>query len=202
MVQDQIKVWNSIAPEWHEYKKHSSELAKEFLKAQKGKILDLGSGSGRHLIKSKDSIFYLSDFSSKMIELAKQKAKKLGMLRKTEFSVADMAELPYEDNFFDAALSISAIHCTPKKQHKKIIKELYRVMKPKSKTLIGVWNKKSKRFRNPKSSEKLINWTDKGERYYYLFEEKEIRDLFTKAGFKIIKEQNSEMMIRFIAKKE
>ena len=49
--------------------------------------------------------------------------------------------------------------------------------------------------------EKYIRWTDKGLRYYYFYEEKEIHDLFKDAGFKIKSTHNSEMMINFIAQK-
>jgi len=110
--------------------------------------------------------------------------------------------LSYEDNFFDFAICISAIHCveTPTKR-KKSVEELFRVMKKGGMALIGVWNIKSKRFKNLKGKEKIVKWTDKGSRYYYLYDEKEIHDLFKEVGFKIISTHNSEMMINFIVKK-
>jgi len=199
LTKEQAKVWNAIAPEWNQYKEIPSKLSEEFLSKQKGNVLDLGSGSGRHLTKIKNGEMFLVDFSDEMIKLAEQKAKKLKVPAK--FHVADMAKLPFEDNLFDGAISISALHCTPKSQHKKIVKELYRVLKPKAKALIGVWNQKSKRFRNTKEKEKYIGWTDKGKRYYYLFDEPEVHKLFTNAGFKILSSHNSEMMINFIIQK-
>ena len=196
---NQKQVWDNIAEEWDEFKQIPSEFSKDFLSKCTGKVLDLGSGSGRHLTKIKNGKMYLVDFSPKMIELAEKKAKKLKI--PAEFSVADLTKLPFEDNFFDYSISVSAIHCLNPKQHKKAIKELFRIMKPKSKILIGVWNFQSKRFNQKKGKEKIIKWTDKGERYYYLFDEKEIHDLFKKAGFKILSNHNSEMMINFIAEK-
>lgn len=195
----QEQIWNDIAPEWHEYKKRASELSIDFLNKQQGKILDLGSGSGRHLMKIKNGKMYLVDFSKEMIELAEKKAKEQNI--DADFVVAGMTKLPFEDEFFDSGISISAIHCTPKKDHKKIVKELYRVLKPKAKFLVGVWNKESKRFKKYKENERYIGWQDKGKRYYYLFTENEIHDLFTRVGFKIIQEQNSELMIRFVVEK-
>lgn len=195
----QKQVWNNIAKEWHEFKTHSSENVKNFLDSQKGKILDLGSGSGRHLQKIKSGEIYLVDFSENMIKLAKQKSKKLKIPAK--FEITNLTKLPYQDNFFDSAICVSALHCIKGKINRlKTIKELYRVLKPKSKTYIGVWNKDSKRFKNAKK-EKLINWRDKGQRYYYLYDEKEIHNEFKKSGFKIIKTLNSEMMINFIIEK-
>ena len=198
-MESQQEIWGKIAPDWHEYKKIPSKLSQEFLKKQTGNVLDLGSGSGRLMRKIKKGKMYLVDFSKQMIKLAKQKAKKQKIDAK--FQVSDIIKLPYENDFFDSAISISAIHCTPKNQHNKIAKELFRVLKPKAKALIGVWNKESKRFRRVKTKEKYIGWTTKGKRYYYLFNEKEIHSLFKKQGFKIISTHNSELMINFIVEK-
>ena len=74
-------------------------------------------------------------------------------------------------------------------------------MKKKGKAFIGVWNFHSKRFNKEKGKERLIGWTDKGKRYYYLFEEDEIHELFKSAGFKILSKHNSEMMIQFVVEK-
>ena len=196
---NQHQVWNNIAEEWHKFKKVPAQTTEKFLKNAKGKVLDLGSGSGRNMKKIKNGKMYLVDFSEEMLKLAEKKAKKEKI--PAEFVVADLTKLPFEKNFFDYAISISAFHCLKPKQHKKAIQELYRVMKPKSKALIGVWNFHSKRFNQKKGKEKLVDWQDKGKRYYYLFEEKEIHDLFKKAGFKILSSHNSEMMINFIIQK-
>ncbi|MEN7982593.1 MAG: class I SAM-dependent methyltransferase [Nanoarchaeota archaeon] len=195
---NQKQVWENIADEWHEFKKLPALHTTEFLKKQTGKILDLGSGSGRHLMKIKKGKMYLLDFSEKMIKLAEQKAKKEKI--KAKFSVSEMTKIPYENNFFDAAICISSLHCLKKPKQKKAVEELYRVLKPKAQAFIGVWNRESKRFKKSQK-EKLIGWRDKGARYYYLYTEKEIHNQFKKAGFKIIETANSEMMIRFIVEK-
>ncbi len=142
---------------------------------------------------------YLVDFSEKMIELAKKNAEKKKI--KAEFCVADMTCLPYKDNFFDGGICISALHCLKKEKHLKAIKEMFRVLKPNAELLVMVWNKNNKRFKREKEKEKLIGWKNKGKRYYYLFEEKEIFQLFESVGFKIIEKNNCESMIRFISKK-
>jgi len=196
---DQKQIWNSISKDWNKFKQIPSQFSKDFLSKCMGNVLDLGSGSGRHLTKISEGKMYLVDFSNKMIKLAKKKAKKLRI--DAEFKVADLTKLPFENNFFNYAICISALHCLQPKYHKKAIKELYRVMKPKSKALIGVWNFNSKRFNQKKGKEKLVGWTDKGKRYYYLFTEEEIHTLFKKTGFKILSSHNSEMMINFIIEK-
>jgi ubiquinone/menaquinone biosynthesis C-methylase UbiE len=196
---NQKQVWENIAGEWHEFKKLPAESTIEFLKKQKGKVLDFGSGSGRHLVKIKSGKMYLLDFSENMIKLAKKKAKEENI--DSEFTVSSMTKTPYENNFFDSAICISALHCLNKSEQKKAVKELYRILKPKAQIFVGVWNKESKRLKRHKGKETLIGWNDKGQRYYYLFNEKEIHNLFEKQGFKIISTNNSEMMIRFVCEK-
>lgn len=196
---NQQQVWDNIAKEWYEYKKLPAESVMNFLKKQKGNVLDFGSGSGRNLTKIKDGKMYLLDFSKEMINLAKKKAKEEKI--DAEFIISSMTKTPCKNNFFDSAICISALHCLTSSEQKKAVKELYRILKPKAEVFIGVWNKNSKRLKRHKEKETLIKWNNKGERYYYLFNEKEIHELFKKQGFKIINTNNSEMMIRFIAEK-
>ncbi|MBU2053051.1 MAG: class I SAM-dependent methyltransferase [Nanoarchaeota archaeon] len=196
---NQKQVWNNIAPEWFEFRQEPSWSAREFLKKQKGKIIDLGSGAGRHLMKIKNSKMYLIDFSPKMIKLAKKKAKEQNI--DAEFKVSPMHKIPYENDFFDAGICFDSLHCIEsEKQREQAVKELFRVLKPKAQALISVWNKGSKRFKNaPK--EKLVGWRDKGKRYYYLYDEKEIYDLFKKVGFKIKKKISHNLKVEFIVEK-
>ncbi|MCA9488216.1 MAG: class I SAM-dependent methyltransferase [Nanoarchaeota archaeon] len=198
-MENQEKVWDAIAPEWHEHKQIPSEASKEFLNECTGKVLDFGSGSGRHLTEIKNGKMYLLDFSKEMLKHAEEKAKKNKI--EAEFIKSNLTKTSFEENFFDYAISISALHCLKPEDSKKAIKELYRILKPHGKAFIGVWNFHSKRFNQKKGKEKSIGWTDKGKRYYYLFEEKEIHDLFKKMGFKILSSHNSEMMINFVVAK-
>lgn len=198
-MENQKKIWNNIAPEWAKFKTKPSAYAIEFLKKQTGNVLDLGSGSGRHLQKIKSGKMFLVDFSDEMIKQAKNNIKEKNI--NAECKVSDISKLPYENNFFDSAICISSLHCLPKTKHKKAVKELFRVLKPKAQALIGVWNKNSRRFKNSQK-EKFVGWRDKGQRYYYLFEEKEVHNLFKKTGFRIISTHNSEMMINFVVEKD
>lgn len=196
----QKKIWNEIAPEWYKFKTEPAEHVFDFLKRKKGRILDLGSGAGRHLRKIKNGKMYLVDFSEKMIKLAKKRAKekKIG----AEFGIADISKekLPFENNFFDSGIAIAFFHCLAPKSHKKAVKELFRVLKKGAQVEVAVWNKNSKRFiDSPK--ERYVRWRDKGKRYYYLFDEKEIHSLFKKAGFRIISKQEPKRNIIFIAQK-
>lgn len=198
----QREVWNNIAEEWHKFKISPSETATKLLNESKGKILDFGSGSGRNLLKvekSKERKIYLVDFSSEMLKLAKKRAEERGI--EVEIIKSDLEKIPFDSNFFDAAICVAAIHCleTPEKRE-SAIKEIYRVLKPNAKAEIEVWNKNSPRFKkSPK--EKYVGWTDKGKRYYYLYEEEELKIILEKTGFKMIEKIPHSSNIIFIVKK-
>ena len=127
---------------------------------------------------------YLVDFSEEMIKFAKQNAKK-GKVN-AEFIVSKAEKLPFSNNFFDAGICVALLQCIPgEKKREKVAKELFRVLKPGAKAQILVWNKNSKRFRNS-PRERSVKWRDKGERYYFLYNEKEISNLFKRIGFLIL----------------
>ncbi len=196
---NQKQVWNNIASEWHKFKTSPAEHVEEFLKGKKGNILDLGSGAGRHLKKIPKGKMYLVDFSEKMIKLAKKQAKEKKI--DAEFFVSDLTKLPFEDDYFDSAIAIAVLHCIKgEKNREKAVKELFRVLKPKAKADIAVWNKNSKKFRNSKK-ERFVKWRDKGARYYYLFDAEEIYNLFKKVGFKIISKEEPTRNIVFVVEK-
>lgn len=202
-MENQEKVWDKIAPEWHEHKVIPSVFSKEFLEQAHGNVLDLGSGSGRHLTKIKEGKYYLQDISNEMLKLADKKANELGIEHEIVHSPMDV--IPFQDEFFDFAICISALHCVYGEENRmKSISELYRVMKKGGCVLVGVWNANSKRFKRKTKNgnrEHLIGWTDKGKRYYYLYTEDEIHKQFSDVGFIIESTHNSEMMINFVAVK-
>jgi ubiquinone/menaquinone biosynthesis C-methylase UbiE len=196
--QSQKQVWNSIAEEWNKFRNEPEKEIVQFLKKQNGNVLDLGCGSGRYLTKIKNGKMFLVDFSEKMIKFAKQKAEKQKI--KAEFIVSSAEKLPFKNNFFDSAIAIASIHCIEtEKARKKALKELYRVLKPKANAIITVWNKNSKWFKNsPKN--KMVKWREKGERYYYLYDESEISELLKEVGFKI-KSIKSDKEIMIVVEK-
>lgn len=197
--QTQEQTWDNIAEEWNDFKKNPGRGVEEFLDGKKGKILDLGSGSGRNIIKLKDAEWYLVDFSGEMLKLAEKKAKTERINIKTFKS--ELIKLPFKDNFFDSAIAIASLHCIEGEENRKnAVAELFRVLKPGAEAKIAVWNRASKRFKNS-PNEKYVKWRDKGNRYYYLFEEKEIFGLFEKVGFKIKKKNESDVNIDFIVEK-
>ena len=201
--ENQKQVWENISEEWHEFKQNPSRNAQEFLKDKKGKILDMGAGSGRNLIglDVKEKYIYLVDFSANMIKLAENRAKKLGIQNNVKTYVSPIEKLPWEEGFFDYAICVAALHCVETSEAREAaVEELFRVLKSGGEAEIEVWNKDSHRFKNA-DKEKLVSWRDKGERYYYLYNKDEIFELFKSKGFEIKEELEHRVNIGFIVKK-
>ena len=145
---EQEEVWDTIAPEWNRCKNKSSFNVENFLRKKKGKILDLGCGSGRNFsVFPEDSQIYAVDFSKKMLEFAKKKADNLGL--KIRMFQSSSSEIPLKDNFCDSGICIAVLHCVPAgKARQKMIDEFYRVLKPGVEALIMVWSRNSLRLKN------------------------------------------------------
>jgi len=107
-------------------------------------VLDLGSGSGRHLVslaRSGFSVFGL-DNSLEGTRIAKNWLKHEGL--SAEFHVQEMADpLPFPDSFFDAVISIQVIHHARPMTIEKIVKEVARVLKKGGFVFITVPKEKS-----------------------------------------------------------
>ena len=185
---NQEQVWDKIARPWQEFREKPLKEVADFLEKQKGRVIDLGCGTGRHFINQRGLKIYGVDFSKEMIKRAEAYVKKenLGIILKK----ASAEKIPYKDDFFDAAIFIATLHCIEtKKKRKKTLRELKRVLKPGGEALITVWSRNQKRVKN-KPKESQIPWTIGGKkyyRYYYIYEKKELTDLLKEAGFKILK---------------
>jgi ubiquinone/menaquinone biosynthesis C-methylase UbiE len=184
----QEQVWDNIAEKWGIYRNKSIGEVSVFLKNKKGKVLDLGCGTGRNFLKNNKLKFYGVDFSKQMLKESEKKIKIQGI--KALLFKAECYNLPFEDNFFDSAIFISTLHCIQGKKNRiKSLKELHRVLKKGTQALISVWDKENnKSLKNKKISEGFINWHKDNKvykRYYYFYSRKEIEVELKKAGFKI-----------------
>ena len=94
------------------------------------KILDLGCGTGRHLIyfsRKGFEIFGL-DCSPRGIEIAQEWLAKEGIEVETTCQRIEH-KFPYEDNFFEAIISIQVIHHNLLEDILATVKEIGRVLK-------------------------------------------------------------------------
>jgi ubiquinone/menaquinone biosynthesis C-methylase UbiE len=107
------------------------KIVKFFKKEGVKKILDLGCGSGRHLIYLSKQRFdvYGIDISKYGIKIARNWLKRENL--KSHLKIGDFYKrLPYKDNFFDAIISIAALHHGKIGEIRKLIKEMKRILKP------------------------------------------------------------------------
>jgi SAM-dependent methyltransferase len=96
---------------------------------EKIKILDFGCGDG-NLER------FIYDFFTNCkyygIDVSKASIEKANMLKKrnSKFELFDGENIPFQDNYFDIIIVANVFHHIDFKFHNKILKEIYRVLKP------------------------------------------------------------------------
>lgn len=118
-------------------------LAFNMLKPKKDMmVLDIGCGTGNFSIKLAEMGCKVIgiDVSDEMLNIAREKAsnKKLDI----EFYNMDVFKLKFDDDTFDAAISMAAFEFI--KQPEKALEEIFRVVRKSGKIVIGTINKESK----------------------------------------------------------
>jgi len=97
-----------------------------------GIILDLGTGPGYLPIEiaKKSSEIQITgvDLSRKLIHMARANALKAGVADRLNFQHGNAAALSLEDSSFDMVISTGMLHSI--KEPSKVLKEIYRVLKP------------------------------------------------------------------------
>ena len=184
---NQEEIWDSISDPWKEYRMKKLPMIEEFLKDKKGKVVDLGCGTGRNMIPNKDIEYYGVDFSSGQLKHAKELVKQDKL--KAQLFKSKVDKLPmFEDEMFDYGLFMATLHCLESEEERKsAVEEFYRILKKGAEGLISVWNGEDNRFDGKK--EVYIPWK-KGEishlRFYYIYDKKELIDLLESVGFEIL----------------
>lgn len=108
-------------------------LPTQFAHISKGDtVIDLGSGAGndcfvaRHETGAEGKVIGI-DFTPAMIRKARANAEKLGF-NNVEFREGDIDDMPVSDEVADVVVSNCVLNLVPDKY--KVIKEIYRVLKP------------------------------------------------------------------------
>lgn len=199
---EQEEIWNKIAKPWTTYVVKKIPAVEKFLENKKGKVIDIGCGSGRNMLKNKDVKYYAVDFSSKQLENAEKYTKAEGIDAEFFKSKADDLSM-FEDEMFDCGLFMATLHCLESKEEREnALKEFYRVLKKDFEALISVWSSDDKRF-NGLKGDIYMSWMEERKRYmryYYLYDKQELIDLLKSVGFEILKEYGQEEHDRFSKK--
>jgi len=97
---------------------------------ENSRVLEVGCGTGFmacRISKEKNCQIQGIDISERMIELARERAKKHNIEDRATFRIADAKNLPFEDNTFDVVFSQFVISLLDKE---KALAEFMRVLKP------------------------------------------------------------------------
>mgnify|MGYP003986498739 CR=1 FL=1 len=190
-VAGQEDVWDSIAVPWGKYVVKKIPVVEEFLSGKKGKVVDLGCGSGRNIIASEGLKYWCVDFSSGQLMHARSYAEDEGIDAKFfKMSVDKLSKKEFKNEMFDYCLFIATLHCVGSKEGRlRALKEFYRVLKKGGEGLISVWNSSDKRFDFVGNHGGIyMSWREDGVsymRYYYLYSEEELLGLLREVGFEI-----------------
>jgi len=128
------RVYDAIAPHFSSTRFAKWPKVAAFLESlpSGSVILDAGCGNGKYLGLNPSCFFIGCDISHPLIKICSDKGQ--------EVLVADAVNLPYREEFGDAAISIAVLHhLSTENRRKKAIEELVRVVKPGGFVLITVW---------------------------------------------------------------
>jgi SAM-dependent methyltransferase len=147
-------------------------------------VYDVGCGPGRNIRPGMIGVDNCENF----IKICKNKNK--------DVILGDMTNLPLESNSGVGIICIAAFHHLNNSSDRlKALMEFKRVLKPGSRIMISVWSinqshaGKGNRKLTFHYGDNLVPWNSNGviyNRYYYIFEINEIKELFEKAELKLV----------------
>jgi SAM-dependent methyltransferase len=143
---DWESLFNKKGKVFHEPQEDMNNVIKYMKKEGVKRVLDLGCGSGRHVVQlSKEGFEVIgTDVSKHGLEITRKwlNEKKLNA-KLIEASCYE--KFPFKDDYFDAVISVQVIHHNYHKQIKYAISEIERVLKPEGIVFITVSASRFKR---------------------------------------------------------
>ena len=138
--------WNRILAKEKYSPEEPDELVVDFvcsLKRERRKVLDLGCGSGRHIIYLARHGFEAHgiDISIFGLRMTKKRVKMRGL--EASLVKCDMKFLPYIDSCFDDVVSIDTIYHQKLKGIQQTISEIHRVLRSKGSILINFLSRRT-----------------------------------------------------------
>lgn len=120
-----------------------TELAFSMFSPRSGmKILDAGCGTGNFTLKLAGRGLEVIgvDISPPMLEKAREKVARIDKELKISFKEMNVLETEFPDSYFDGIFSVAVIEFLEDEKKEDLIQEMFRVVKPGGKVLIGSIN--------------------------------------------------------------
>jgi len=179
-------IYQQIAFHFSNTRQYTWSWISEFINSQpkNSNICDIGCGNGRNM-QFPEYKFIGVDNCRAFIEICRSK--------NLEVVEANMTRLPFKDNIFDAIICIAAFHHISSNRARIMsLLEMKRIIKNDGKIMISVWSinqplKTRRVFEN--HGDNFVKWNKFGQeydRYYYIFQDTEIKSLFKQSGLQII----------------
>ena len=183
------EVYERIAENFSDKRYSKWDWVEEFLDQfpDNSLVYDIGCGSGRNIRPGMIGVDNCDNF----LKISNSNGK--------DVIKGDMTKLPLDDNTGIGIICIAAFHhLFTREARMKALLEFKRVLKIGAKIMISVWSINQTHSNETKGNRKLkfqygdniVPWNNKGtiyERYYYIFENEEIKGLFEEAGLRLIK---------------
>lgn len=164
----------------------------------KSVVLDLGCGYGRlsGFFVSRGYEVYGIDVNESAIEEAKRNEK----LNSVRFSVQDATNTNFDNDFFDGILFQAVLACMAIEDRKKILKECYRILKPKGViqiTEFGQTENRAEYLKHKKITGEygtiIVKNPDGSERFRsHNFAKEELEDLIKESKLQILHYENPD----------
>jgi len=185
------EVWFS----WQEPHELAIALAEEMQSRGMRKVLDVGCGGGRHLVylAKQGFVVYGTDRSTAGLAISRERLEKEGL--KAVLRRCDMTEVPFPDEFFDAALSTQVLHHNRLEKVGKAVGEIRRALKGGGLFFANLGGKGDYKEGQGKEIEPGTYISDSGIEAgipHHFFTQQEVEDLLE--GFEImsLKERRAE----------
>jgi ubiquinone/menaquinone biosynthesis C-methylase UbiE len=146
-------------------------------------VLDVGCGAGQtacKIVKEHGSRVIGIDISDIMVSKAQDRARKKRVEDKVEFRVADVLQLPFNDDSFDAAIFESVLTIIPSNKI-DALKEIIRVVKPGG--LIGA----NETIYYTTAPAELFKLAEKHPAIHGMFTAEKLKSLFEETGLSVTK---------------
>jgi len=198
-------------PYWRLYHEITWHNVKQFLPERKSAvILDAGGGTGYWTIRLAKLGYriVLTDIAENMLKVAREKIRAADLQAKVETRIVDIRDMScFKSDYFDMALAEGdpVSYCL---DAEKAIKELTRVVRPRTHVIVSVDSKLSfvPRLIAEKSFGKLSRLLRtgflKGDFDFQAFTPEELKTLFERSGLKVVRIIGKPVLTQFIPKEE